>query len=223
MTPSRRNFLERLAAGAAVAAGSALSAQSAGAEAPAQGPEAWDTSWTKRIAGGHRAVFDATEIEDGAGLLRAMIWRLDFGRVLKVSPGDMTAVMVFRHNAISLAMNHEYWDRYRIGETKKVKHPLTEAPTTKNPVLLTAEAGDLPPAFATLNLAGLQQTGGIALACNLAFNQCVGTIREAEKIDETEARKRAMAMLNPGIQLQPSGVFATILAQEHGCRYLKAS
>jgi hypothetical protein len=225
---NRRDFLERLAAGAALAAGASTLTAEPAAASPSTGPlvqgtETWDTSWTTKISGSHRAVFDATEIEDGAGLFRAMIWRFQYSQVLKVSPNDMTAVLVIRHSAIPLAMNQEYWDRYRIGKAKKVKHPFTEKPTSKNPVLFTVDSGDLPKEMATLNLAGLQASGGVVLACNLAFAQCVGTVAKAEKVDGAEARKRAIAMLNPGVILQPSGVFATILAQESGCQYIKAS
>jgi hypothetical protein len=222
MPSGRRQFLEQLTGATALAAVSAAGSGELAApfETP-QGSVSWDTSWTSRIGGKHRVVFDATEIEDGAGMLRAMIWRLHYADVLKVPPAEMTAVLVLRHNAIALAMNQEYWDRYRIGPTKNVRHPFTEAPTTKNPILLAAD--ELPDQFSSLNLAGLQRTGGIVLACDLAFGQCVREIAKAESVEAAEARKRGIAMLNPGIILQPSGVFATILAQEQGCRYLKAS
>ncbi|MBM4187480.1 MAG: twin-arginine translocation signal domain-containing protein [Gemmatimonadetes bacterium] len=222
MTPTRRDFLERLAAGTAAAAGlTSLSPDDLAAISSVQ--ETWDTSWTGRIRGRHKAVFDATEIEDGAGVLRVMIWRMQYGQVLAVAPDDMAAVLVIRHNAIPLAMTQEFWDRYRIGETKGVKHPMTEQPTAKNPALLSSDTGDLPSQFASLNLPGILAAGGIVLACNLAFSQCVGTVAKEDKLEPAAARKRALEMLHPGVILQPSGVFASILAQEHGCRYLKAS
>jgi len=44
-----------------------------------------------------------------------------------------------------------------------------------------------------------------------------------DKVSEDEARKRGIAMMVPGVILQPSGVFACIRAQEAGCTYVKAS
>lgn len=220
MYPDRREFIERMAAGAAMASGLSLSLPG---EAAAQGQAAWDLSWTDRIKGSHRAVFDCTEIEDGAGVLRALIWKMQYHQVLKVAPDDMTAVVVIRHSAIPLAMTQEFWDRYSIGKEKKVKNPMTQEPTKRNPVLLSADRGELPAQMASLNLDGLLKGGDIALACDLAFADCVQTVVKHDKVDEAEGRKRALAMLLPGIILQPSGVFATIRAQESGCHHLKAS
>ncbi len=220
MHPDRREFIERMAAGAALVSGASLLGPSG---ASAQDQPAWDLSWIDRIKGAHRAVFDCTEIEDGAGVLRAMIWKMQYADVLKTAADDMTAVVVIRHSAIPLAMSEKFWDKYNIGEEKKVKNPMTEQPTKQNPILLSADRGELPAPMASLNLEGLLKGGGIALACNLAFGDCVRLIAKNDKVDEAEARKRGLAMLLPGVVLQPSGVFATIRAQEAGCQYLKAS
>jgi hypothetical protein len=65
--------------------------------------------------------------------------------------------------------------------------------------------------------------GGIALACNLAFDDCVEVVKSKDSVSAEEARKRALGYLVPGVILQPSGVFAAIRAQEAGCTYLRAS
>jgi len=197
MTVDRREFIERMAGGAAACAGLAAFPPAAEFELAMSGAlaqEPWDLDWVSRIRGSHRTVFDCTEIESGAGVLRAMIWRAQYEQVAKVAPEDMTAVVVIRHAAIPLAMTQEFWDRYKIGKAKHVKHPITDQPTTKNPILLTAEAGDLPPAFAKANLKGVLESGGVVLACNLAFRDCVGTIAKEDKVDDAEARKRAIGM-----------------------------
>jgi hypothetical protein len=223
---NRRAFLERMALGAATLAG--WSTMGPGSElllaaAPSAPEDDFDFTWPDRIKGSHRCVFDATEMEDGAGLLRASIWKMQYGKFLQATPEDLGAVLVIRHSAIPLAMTQDFWDKYQIGKAKKVKHPFTEEPTRRNPNLLSAEKGELPPDLAALNLDGFQKGGGIVLACNLAFSECVRTIAKADKVDEGEARKRAVAMMVPGVLLQPSGVFAAIRAQEAGCQYLKAS
>lgn len=226
MDQDRRRFLGRLALGGAIAAGLDLAAAMpavAGVAAPRLQPPPWDLSWVDRITGQHRCVFDCTEIEDGAGFLRSMIWTAQYAEALGTKPGEMTAVVVIRHSAIPLAMSQEYWDRYGIGAAKGVKNPISDQPTTRNPVLLSAERGELPPPFARFNWDGFMAEGGIALACNLAFAQCVRTVAKADRVDQAEARRRAEAMLLPGVILQPSGVFAAVRAQEAGCVYLKAS
>ncbi len=225
MNPDRRDFLEQLTVGAAVAAGLAATpfrsaAPGALALTPSQGP-AWDLSWVNRVSGKYRAVFDCTDIENGDGLFRTFLWKGQYGDVLGAKPDEMSAVLVIRHDAIALVMNQEFWDKYKIGEEKKVKHPFTDAPTTKNPILLAG--GDMLPGMPTMNVTAFLAAGGIALACNLAFGDCVGRIEKTEKVSSEEARKRAVAMLSPGVVLQPSGVFAVLRAQDAGCHYIKGS
>lgn len=65
--------------------------------------------------------------------------------------------------------------------------------------------------------------GGIALACNLALDDCVELVKSKDKLSDEEARKRTIAAMVPGVVLQPSGVFAALRAQEGGCAYLRAS
>jgi hypothetical protein len=65
--------------------------------------------------------------------------------------------------------------------------------------------------------------GVITLACNLALQDLVDLVKDADKISDAAARKIALDGLVPGVILQPSGVFACVLAQEAGCAYVKAS
>ena len=46
----------------------------------------------------------------------------------RLQPSEMSAVMVLRHNAIILAMQQSFWDRYGIGKMKGVGHPLSGEP-----------------------------------------------------------------------------------------------
>jgi hypothetical protein len=131
-------------------------------------------------------------------------------------------IVILRHNAIILAMQQSYWDKYGIGASRKITHPLTGEPTGKNPVLLDEKDG-IPAPF---NQAGLMKQlgrGVTVLACNLALQDCIEHIQRTDKVDPAEARKRALAYMVPGVILQPSGVFAATLAQEAGASYVKAS
>jgi intracellular sulfur oxidation DsrE/DsrF family protein len=142
--------------------------------------------------------------------------------VLKANPAEITPVLVLRHNAIVLAMQQAFWDKYKIGESKKVTHPLTQEPTDKNPALLDEKDG-IPAPFNNAGLKKLLDRGVTVLACNLALQDCIDMIAKIEKVDDASARKTAVGYLVPGVILQPSGVFAVTLAQEAGASYVKAS
>lgn len=182
----------------------------------------WDIAWADRIKGTHKAAFDCTEPESGYGVWRARAWARQNMQVLKAPPADISTVIVLRHNAIVLAMQQTFWDKYGIGAAKKVTHPLTQEPTSANPVLLNEKTG-IPAEMATAALPAQIASGAIVLACNLALQDCIDMIEQKDKVAAGEARKRAISYLVPGVILQPSGVFAVVRAQEAGALYVKAS
>ena len=228
MTTNRREFLGQLTSAGMLgmlpmSIGSMAGAIDENILAPNVNAADWDLSWTKKITTKYRTVFDVPEIESGYGVWRASMWVFQYQQTLNVQPKDMTPVLVLRHNGIVLAMNQAYWDKYQIGKAKNVTHPVTEQPSDRNPALLSSARGEQPEQFDAMALDKFIARGGIALACNLAFAEVVGTIAKAEKVGEEEARKQAIAMLVPGVVLQPSGVFAAVHAQDLGCKYLRAS
>lgn len=173
MSTNRRRFLESAAANAAALA---MMPAAALAAMPSSVPESqfvddWDLSWTTRLKGKHAAVFDCTEPESGSGVWRASIWKKQNVEVLKAPPADIVPVIVLRHTAIILAMQQSFWDKYDIGKEKNVTDPETDEPITKNPVLATGDSG-LPSQVAS---------GAVALACNMAFQQCISTIETNDK------------------------------------------
>jgi hypothetical protein len=221
---TRRRFIESAAANAAALAivpsslMAALPADIASADSSAE----WDVSWAERMKGRHKAVFDMTEPESGYGVWRAAIWGNQYTDVLKAAPADLSTVLILRHNAIAFAMNQGYWDRYNTGEMKKITHPLTSEITKKNPALLDERDG-VPAPYSGMALHKQIGRGAIVLACNLAFRDCVETVKSVDKLSEEVARQRALGYLVPGVVLQPSGVFAVIRAQQAGAAYIKAS
>lgn len=226
MTTNRRGFLSSAAANAAAfavlptVAFAAVPREFALFEAAASAD--WDLSWTNRLKTKHKAVFDCTEPESGNGIWRSWAWTRQYMEVLKVSPADIVPVIVMRHDAIVLAMQQAYWDKYAAGTKKKVTNPMTNEPTNKNPALLDEKDGVPAP----YNMAGLHKqiaSGAVALACSVAFEDCIETVKQKDGISAEEAKKRAMSYLVPGVILQPSGVFAVIHAQEAGAMYIKAS
>lgn len=228
MARPRREFLGWLGASTVLAAtsGSPLRAQER-APVPAGRPDGlvpvpseWDVSWTDRIQGKHRAVFDSPEVSEGAALYRAVMWRDQYKEIYGTEPSEMSPVLVIRHLAIPLAMNDAYWARFSIGKEEKLKDPATKKWYTVNPI--RAAAPDTPPRWAAYNLEALMASGGIVLACNLAFRMVVAKFSEGGLTPE-QADAAAREHLIPGIILQPSGIFATLRAQQAGCGYILAS
>ena len=51
-------------------------------------------------------------------------------------------VIVLRHNGIALAMQQAFWDKYGLGKSKDVKHPVTQQGTDRNPALLSSKRSE---------------------------------------------------------------------------------
>jgi hypothetical protein len=231
MTTNRREFLGQLGLGAAAFGALPLSNETfastfgVGSElTPPGAAEEWDLSWTGRVKGKYKAVFDVPDIDSGYGVWRASIYVNQYRDVMKTTEAQITPVLVLRHSGINLAMNQAYWDKYGVGKSHNVMHPVTGQPTDRNPALMSSKRGEQPEMFDAFALDQYIARGRIALACNLAFQMDVlPTIQAHDKVDEAEARKRGLAMMVPGVIMQPSGVFAALRAQEVGCAYLRAS
>lgn len=226
MAATRREFLGRFALGAAAVGGVALDAHPAlaalgGTASPSS--TKWDLSWTRRLTGKNRAVFDVPEVESGYGVWRAALWGKQYMEVLGAAPADLATVIVLRHNGVTLAMKQEFWDRYGIGKTKSATDPITQQSTTRNPALLSSKRGEIPAQFDGVALDQQIARGAIALACDVALSECAGLIAKREKLSDEAAHAKAVSYLVPGVILQPSGVFATVLAQQNGCAYVRAS
>jgi len=224
MSSSRRNFLGSAAANAAAFAimPGTIFAALPNDLAPVIESDEWNLSWPSKLKGKYRAVFDCTEPESGYGLWRANAWFNQYRDVMKAAPAEISPVIVLRHNAIILAMQQAFWDKYGIGEKKKVTHPLTGEVINKNPALLDEKDG-IPAPFNSSALRKQLDRGVVVLACNLALQDCIDMIKATEKVSAEVARKQAVGYLVPGVILQPSGVFAVTRAQEARASYVKAS
>lgn len=225
MSQDRRQFLERITAGAMLASFpvsiDVLSAFRAGASVkPA---EEFDLTWANRVTGKYRAVFDVPEIDSGYGVWRASLWVKQYMETLKAGPRDCTPVLVLRHNGIALAMKQSFWDKYSVAKDKNVMHPITQQGTDRNPALLSSTRNEVPADFDEVALDRYIARGNIALACNLAFDDMIELVSKKDGTTGDASRKTALEGLVPGVILQPSGVFAAIHAQDVGCKYIRAS
>jgi len=222
MTTPRRDFLKRLGAtGALAAIGLPASLQAEATHPDVPVSDKWDMTWCDRITGKVRAVFDSPHVDEGGGMFRAQLWREQHMDVYGAPLSDISAVLVIRHEAIPLVMNDAYWQRFDLGKELKLKDENDKKWTKVNPVGVLQPG--TPAKYNNYNVAEFIKTGGIVLACNLAFGEIVGKFMKEDKLAKDDARKKAMEHLIPGVILQPSGGFAVLRAQQAGCNYLFAS
>ncbi|MFN0180110.1 MAG: hypothetical protein ACKVZ0_15015 [Gemmatimonadales bacterium] len=197
-----------------------IESDGADAQAAARG---WDLSWTKRLTGKYRAVFDVPAVEDGYGVWRAVIWRKQYSTIFGVPETSLNTVVVLRHDGIALALGNRFWDRYGIAKTWNVHDPASRGPFARNPVIERTGAAALPGEFAGFTLEDLLKGGTTVLACSLALRDCAQLIVAQDKVRYEEAMEQVRTMVVPGVVLQPSGIFAVVLAQENGCRFVQGS
>ena len=77
----------------------------------------------------------------------------------------------------------------------------------------------MPEPFRQLTLENFVASGGIVLACELAFTHYLLPRYAKAGISEEQARSEIL----PFVTMQPSGIFAVSVAQDHGCRYVPVS
>lgn len=183
--------------------------------------DTWDMSWTSRVTGKYRAVFDGPEISDGAPMVRAAAWADMYKEVYGVERSEITSVLVLRHAAIDLVMNDAYWARFNIGKEHKLRDADGKKWAKANPISARSRPNDAQARRYTLET--FMANGGIVLACGWAFRFVTSRIQKADKLEAAEARTKALEQMIPGITLQPNGIFAVLRAQEAGCHFAAAS
>ena len=236
MEGNRRHFLGSVAA---LSATGVFLPSALGAETPEPGPEPvsadWDTSWRDRVRGPFRAVFDNPVVNYGSGLWRAADWKKTVPAVYKAKDKDVSAVLVIRHEAIPMIMNHAYWERHDIAaELKKAASSGNESsghessgnessgtPAPKHNPYLSREEDENKGRGPTID--SFLASGGIVLACNYAFGFMVSKEARKASIKQDEARAIVLQQVIPGVILQPSGFFAVIEAQRAGCHFFPAA
>lgn len=180
----------------------------------------WDMSWTRRITGKHKLVFDAPERERGLPVVRANGVAAQYAEVFGDPMTEISRVLVLRHHAIDFAMNDAHWNRFKLGDAGGIKGP-DGSGVTYNPVRAPNDA--MPAPFRAMMLEPFQQSGGQVLACNLALQFLVVPRYVAAGMAADAAYTAAKADMLPGIILQPSGVFAVGVAQSAGCSFIPVS
>ncbi len=215
----RRNFLAQLGAAAATLTFDADEMRAARAT-PSGGP--WDTSWLDRLATAkYRVVFNGSDIADGAAMSFATEFFDHYHEAHGTTDAETRPVIVFRRLGTVMALNDAMWQRYAVGESRKVTDSATRAPAVRN-VFWRAAPG-APADAATEKIETLQRRGLICLVCNIALNNVGAGFAERAKRDVEEVRAEIKANLVPGAIIVPSGIYALIRAQNAGCAIMSGT
>jgi len=116
-TTPRRDFLGKVAAASiALGLGGALPERlNAAVDAASPDVEKWPD-----VHGKHRQIYDAVSWNNGFSLVWSMIF-LDTNKASSnLADGDLSAVVVMRHEAIPLAFTDPIWKKYKLGEAFKI-------------------------------------------------------------------------------------------------------
>lgn len=230
----RRGFLARLASGTLALAGLAAASKTAGAatrDFVPGGTGDFDDRWTAKVkAAMHKAVFDSPDVSDGLALYQAWIFRAGYKAVLGDEAADVLPVVVLRHAGTVLAFDDALWAKHGLGELRKVTDPATRQPAVRNP-WARARAGepDTSPVTALLGsgidptVEGLVKSGAVVLACDLALRNLARGLAARTKGDADAIAAELRAGVVPGVILQPSGVYASLRAQEVGASFMRST
>lgn len=215
--PSRRQFVGTLTAGATTLLAGLSSRSQAAPAADSMAAEA--EAFFKKVKGKHRIIYDAPEPHEGM----PVIWSWAFLKTNNEtgSPdSDLTSMVVFRHNAIPLAMEDRLWEKYKLGEVFKVKDATTGAPSLRNPYWIPTDGPFK--AFGIDGMKILQERGVLFCVCDLALTVYSSVVAQGMNLNAEDVKKDWVSGLYPGIQPMPSGVWAVGRAQEKGCAYCYA-
>ena len=209
----RRHFLGRIASAMGLGAAALSVPRWLGASTPSIPSDA--DKWLEKLHGKYRQVFDAYKPDDGFGLAYATTFLATQGP----NP-DAAAVVVLRHSAMPLALGHEMWNRYKIGQSLGINDPETKAAAVKNPffkpksgLLLTDE----------MAIDRLLARGVIFGCCNVALTVLSAKLAPNAGVTPDVALKEWTAAVIPGITILPSGVWGVNRAQMAGCTYCAAA
>lgn len=194
----RRNFCAAMGASALAFGGLAMNATTAEAAPAAE----WDMTWVDRLTAKYRVVFDTPDLNDGTVFDNVSVFLSGYKEVYQAADADLQPVVVLRARGVHLAFNDALWEKYKLGEELKTG-------ANKNPYLG--------------RLANLRQRNAILLGCNLAASYYARGMASRAGADFNTVFNEVKANLAPGVILMPSGVFATIRAQQAGCWFMKSA
>jgi intracellular sulfur oxidation DsrE/DsrF family protein len=175
-------------------------------------------AWIGKIKGKHKQVFDSPELNHGFPFAWSRVFLMSH-KAAGVPDGDVTAVLILRHESIPAAMGHALWPKYKFGEVFNVTDPATKAPSLRNPFFQMKESEQPLP---HITIEDLQASGVLIGVCDMALTFYSGKVGKSMNMDPADVKKEWVAGVIPGIQIVPSGVYAVNRTQEAGCTYCYA-
>jgi hypothetical protein len=188
-------------------------------------PKTWDTGWMSRITAKHKAVFDSPEIGEGAALYYAVSYLNSVKDVFGTGDSDASVVVCLRHRAVPLLYNDAMWAKYDIGAMTKTNDSRTSQPATRNIYYqsLDAKGNPKPDDNESAKIKALAARGVIFVGCDMATRGFSTRVAAAKKLKAQDVYEDIRANLLANATLMPTGVFATLLAQEAGCSLMKST
>jgi len=179
----------------------------------------WDTSWMEKITAKHKVVFDSPEISDGNALYMAAAYLGWVKDVFGTGDSDASVVVVLRHSAVPMLYNDAMWAKYDLGAETKTTDPKTKNPAKRNVFYQKLDKDGKPATGdeASAAIAPLASRGAIFLGCDLATRRYASRLAEKTKQEERAVYEELRQNLVASATLMPTGIFATLLAQEAGC------
>ena len=232
----RRAFLKKVAAGGAVLAVSAAdpmfaAAQAVAAPAPTAGqapPQQqqqamqWDDTWATTLAAGkYRAVIDSPEMGEGDFLWHAHAFIKGCTQALGATEAEVAVAVVIRHMAIAAAYNDNIWTKYDLGKRLKVKDPITDKKAKRNPFLMVPDGNPKFDNMKPITIMGLGARGVTFPCCNQATRFLASQIAKWTHQENAAVYDELKANLVPGARLQPTGLYATMRAQQVGAAFMR--
>jgi len=199
----RRGFFGRIAAASALGLFGLAASRAQAQTAAGDGPD-----WPGTLKGRHKQVFDVYGVFDG--------FPLGFANNFLAPNQSATAVLIFRHQGIPLALNSAMWAKYKLGEAFKVTDPETKTLAVKNPWFEPKPGG---PVNANVALDHLLAQGSVMGACSVALRGQSRRLAAAAGMTPDDAFKEWSTNLIPGVTMIPSGTWGVNRAQEAGCTY----
>lgn len=207
---SRRGFLTSVGA----LAGAAALLPEIGSAQPAPAPQGgWDMTWLDRLTGGHKQVFDFSNMEVGLVVVRN--WLDAWESVYGLKHPDLNAVVGIGGHAFPVNASDALYRRFPIGEQWKLTDPETGKPAMRNFFLDGPSSG---PARGA-GVRPLQARGVLFWMCNNALNAVASQLAAAVQRPQPEVYQELRAGLNPQVILVPAHTMLIGMCQERGCSY----
>lgn len=232
----RREFLKKIAASGAVLAVAAADpmlsaaqavAPTAGQASAGQAPQQqqamqWDDTWATQLAAGkYKAVIDSPEMGEGDFLWNAHAFIKGCTQALGAAESEVAVAVVIRHQAIAAAYNDAIWTKYDLGKRLKVKDPVTDKKAKRNPFLMVPDGETKFDWLKPITITGLGARGVTFPCCNQATHFLASQIAKWTHQQNNAVYEELKQNLVPGARLQPTGLYATMRAQQVGAAFMR--